>query len=54
MSNSCFATFELSDSVTNSLKKSKTMELSFLDLQASKIKTDIPMSGFVQALAKAD
>jgi invasion protein IalB len=54
MSNSCFATFELSDSVLNTLKKSKALELTFLDLQASKIKTDIPMSGFVQALAKAD
>lgn len=54
VSNSCFATFELSDAVVNNLKKSKTMELTFLDLQASKIKTDIPMSGFLQAVAKAD
>jgi len=54
ISNSCFATFELTDAVVNMLKKSKSLELTFLDLQASKIKTDIPMSGFVQALGKAD
>ena len=35
-------------------KKGKALELSFQDLQGSKIKTDIPLSGFVQSLAKAD
>ena len=52
--NSCFATFELADSAINNLKKGKPMELSFQDLQGSKIKTDIPLVGFTQALAKAD
>lgn len=54
MNNSCIATFELSDGIVNNLKKAKSMELSFQDLQGSKIKTDIPLSGFVQSMAKAD
>ena len=54
MSNSCFATFDLSDAIINLLKKGKILELSFQDLQGSKIKTDIPLTGFVPSLAKAD
>ena len=52
--NTCFATLELTDAAVNGLKKGKALGLSFLDLQGSKIKTDIPLSGFVQSLAKAD
>jgi invasion protein IalB len=54
INNSCFATTDLSDAAINNLKKGKAMELSFLDLQGSKIKTDIPLTGFAQSLGKAD
>jgi invasion protein IalB len=52
--NSCFAVLEMSEAVVNTLKKGKLLELSFQDLQGSKLKTDIPLSGFTQAQAKAD
>ena len=52
--NSCFATFDLADSGVTNLKKGKILELTFQDLQGSKIKTDIPLVGFAQALVKAD
>lgn len=54
MNNSCFATTELADAAVNALKKGKMMELSFQDLQGSKIKTEVPLIGFAQSLAKAD
>ena len=52
--NSCFAILDLTDAMLTALKKGKVLEMSFQDLQATKIKTDIPLSGFPVALAKAD
>ncbi|NDB68408.1 MAG: hypothetical protein EB015_10480, partial [Methylocystaceae bacterium] len=54
INNSCIATFEMTDAIVNNLKKGKQVDMAFQDLQGSKIKTDIPLSGFVQSLAKAD
>jgi invasion protein IalB len=54
VNNGCFAMLELTDATLNTLKKGKILEMSFLDLQGSKLKTDIPLSGFAQALAKSD
>lgn len=54
MNNNCFSTLELTDAHINSLKKSKAMDIVFFDLQGSKIKTEIFMTGFTQAMAKSD
>ena len=51
---SCFASFDLNDTQINTLKKGKIMDLTFQDIQGNKIKTDIPLGGFAQALAKAE
>ena len=54
MNNNCFSTLDLTDAHIAGLKKSKTMDLVFFDLQGSKIKTEVTMTGFAQAFAKAD
>ena len=40
--------------MVNTLKKGKLLEMTFQDLQSSRLKTDIPLTGFAVALAKAD
>jgi hypothetical protein len=52
--NSCFAVLELTDAMVNTLKKGKLLEMTFQDLQSSRLKTDIPLTGFAVALAKAN
>ena len=52
--NSCFALLDLTEAMVNTLKKGKLLEMSFQDLQGSKLKTDIPLTGFTVALTKAD
>jgi invasion protein IalB len=52
--NSCFAVLDLTEAMVNTLKKGKLLEMSFQDLQGSKLKTDIPLAGFTQALTNAD
>ena len=54
VNNNCFAILDLTDAALAVLKKGKVLEMSFQDLQASKIKTDVPLSGFNVALSKAD
>lgn len=52
--NSCFAVADLTEAMVNNLKKGKILEMTFQDLQSSKLKTDIPLTGFAVALTKAD
>ena len=52
--NSCFAILDLTEAMVTNLKKGKVLEMTFQDLQASKIKNDIPLIGFPVALTKAE
>ena len=54
MNNNCFSTLELTDTHIANLKKGKTMEIAFFDLQGSKIKTEIFLTGFLQAIVKSE
>ena len=52
--NGCFASLDLTDAMVANLKKAKTLSLTFQDLQASKIKSDISLVGFGMAFEKSD
>jgi invasion protein IalB len=52
--NGCFATLDLTDAMVANLKKAKILSLTFLDLQGSKIKSDISLAGFSTAFDKSD
>jgi invasion protein IalB len=53
-SNGCFGSLELTDSMTNTLRKGKALSLSFADLQGSKIRSEISLAGFATAWTKSD
>jgi invasion protein IalB len=52
--NGCFASLDITDAMVTSLKKAKILSLTFLDLQGSKIKSDISLVGFGAAFDKSD
>lgn len=52
--NGCFGSLDLTDAITNTLRKGKSMSLTFADLQGSKIRSEISLQGFVSAWIKSD
>lgn len=52
--NGCVATIDLADKALDTIKKGKTLSVSFSDAGGNKIKADVPLIGFTAAIAKAE
>ena len=52
--NICFGVIDLKDDMIANFKKAKSVSISYADAQGNKVKIDTSLTGFTQALAKAD
>ena len=50
----CFGTIDVTDAMIAAFKRDKTLNISFSDLQGSKLKAEVSLQGFGLALARAE